>query len=55
MNALKRISKEPSSWAGVASIAQALAAVFPQWAAGFHIVTTVAGAVAVALHEKGGA
>ena len=53
MNALKRIGNEPSSWAGVASIAQALAAVFPQWGAVLNVVTAVAGAVAIAKREGG--
>ena len=51
MDQIKRMGREPSTWAGVSAIAQALAAVFPQWAAACHIVTAVAGAVAIVKPE----
>lgn len=42
---------EPSTYAGLAAVAQMLASFFPQYAAVFHVVTAVTGAAAAALPE----
>lgn len=43
--------KQPSTWAGIASLAQLLATFFPQYAAIIGAVTAAGGAAAVALNE----
>jgi hypothetical protein len=45
---------EPSSWAGVAGIAQAVAHVLPQYAGLLGVITAVAGAIAVVKKESPG-
>lgn len=42
---------EPSTFAGLAAVAQMLASFFPQYAMPFHAVTAVAGALAGVLRE----
>lgn len=44
--------KQPSTWAGLAAIAQMIGAVFPAYALALHAITAAAGAAAVALNEK---
>ena len=46
--------KEPSTWAGIAAIFQALAFAFPLHAVAMNVVTAAAGAAAVALREGRG-
>lgn len=45
--------KEPSTWAGVAALAQVVAGMLPAggWALCAHIITAAAGAAAVHLRE----
>lgn len=50
---MKRL-KEPSSWAGLAAILQALKFVAPQYAILIDAATAAAGGVAVVLREHGG-
>ena len=47
--------KEPSSWAGLAGILQALKFFAPQYAMLIDAATAAAGGVAVVLRENGGA
>ncbi|MCX7902643.1 MAG: hypothetical protein N2483_10255 [Burkholderiaceae bacterium] len=47
-------AREPSTWAGVAAVAQALAVAVPQYAAALGVVTAIAGAVAIAQREGTG-
>lgn len=49
----RRIVREPSSWAGVAAIAQAMIPVFPQFAVQIAALSAVAGAVAMIKKESG--
>lgn len=53
MSGLKKRMKEPSTWAGLAGIFQALAFVFPAQAALLNGLTAVAGCVAAKLPEGG--
>lgn len=46
---------QPSTWAGLAAIAQMIGAMFPAYAGPLHAVTAAAGAAAVALNEQGAA
>lgn len=45
--------KEASTWAGLAGIAQGLAAVLPAHAAVLHGLTVVAGGIAVMVKDSG--
>lgn len=45
--------KEPSTWAGFATLAALGASFAPQYAFAFHCVTAVAGALAGVIAEKG--
>jgi Asp/Glu/hydantoin racemase len=45
--------KQPSTWAGIAALAQVLKAFFPTWTPVIDGVTTLAGGAAVMLNEKG--
>jgi hypothetical protein len=45
--------KQPSTWAGIAALAQVLKAFFPTWTPIIDGVTTLAGGAAVMLNEKG--
>lgn len=47
--------KEPSTWAGLAAILQALKFVFPVYAPIIDALTAAAGGMAVKLRETGGA
>lgn len=47
--------QEPSTWAGLATFGQMLAAIFPQYAWAGHLVTAIGGSAAVALQEKNAA
>lgn len=51
MNTIKRVAVEPSSWAGLAAILQAVAMALPQYGAAIAIAQAVCGAVAVAQRE----
>ncbi len=42
---------QPSTWAGLATLAQMLGALFPAYAVIAHAVTAAAGSAAVALNE----
>lgn len=53
MESIKKIAREPSSWAGLASIAQAVALAVPQYSAAISVITAVLGAVAMAKRETG--
>lgn len=53
MESLKKVAAEPSSWAGLASVLQAVALVVPQYSAVISLLTAVCGAVAVAKRETG--
>lgn len=54
MNKLKNRAKEPSTWAGLAVMLQAVAQLVPQWSAVIMAVSALVGAVAVKLPEAGG-
>jgi hypothetical protein len=43
--------KQPSTWAGIATLAQLLATFFPQYAPIIGAITAAGGAAAVALNE----
>jgi hypothetical protein len=45
--------KEPSTWAGLAAILQAMKFVFPAYAMGIDAATAAAGGVAMVLREGG--
>lgn len=49
-----RRASEPSTWAGVAAVAQALAVALPHYSGALGVVTAIAGAVAIAQREGGG-
>lgn len=51
---IKARAAEPSTWAGVAAVSQALAVAFPQYAAALGVLTAIGGAVAIAQREKSG-
>lgn len=53
MNAVMNRAAEPSTWAGVAGIFQALGFFFPQYAAVLNGATVLAGCMAGAMPEKG--
>jgi hypothetical protein len=53
MSQLKKRLKEPSTWAGVAGVLQALAYFVPQHAMVLNGLTAVAGCVAAKLPEQG--
>lgn len=42
---------EPSTWAGIATLAQLLGSFFPEYALIGHVLTAAAGGAAVALRE----
>lgn len=44
--------KQPSTWAGFATLAQMFGAMFPQYAMIAHALTVGAGALAVGLNEQ---
>ena len=44
---------EPSTWAGLAAILQALQFLFPQYALAINAATAALGGVAVVMREKG--
>jgi hypothetical protein len=52
MSIIKRVAVEPSSWAGLAAILQAVALAVPQYGTAIAIVQAVCGAVAVAQREN---
>lgn len=54
MPKFKQRIKEPSTWAGLAGIFQALAFVFPAHAGALHGLTAVAGCIAAQMPEGGG-
>lgn len=45
--------KEPSSHAGIAALAQALAVIFPQYAYIFGAITVIFGGAAITTPERG--
>jgi hypothetical protein len=53
MSYFKKRAKEPSTWAGVAGVFQALAFFFPAHAAALNGLTAVAGCIAAQLPERG--
>jgi hypothetical protein len=50
---MNTIFKEPSTWAGVAAVVQALKAAFPLYGAALDVATAAAGALAMILRERG--
>lgn len=52
-NKLKRVAAEPSSWAGLAAVLQAVSMAVPQYGAVVGVLTAICGAVAVAKREGG--
>lgn len=54
MNAIRNRVREPSTWAGVAVMLQAVAQLVPQWSAVIMAVSALVGAVAVKLPETNG-
>lgn len=53
MDKIKQAAREPSTWAGIAAIAQAVASLVPAWALALQAISAAAGAVAVAKREGG--
>lgn len=54
MNGIKNRAKEPSTWAGLAVLLQAVAPLVPHWGGIIMAVSALAGAVAVKLPEAVG-
>jgi hypothetical protein len=54
MNRIKNRAKEPSTWAGLAVLLQAVAPLVPHWGGIIMAVSALAGAVAVKLPETSG-
>ena len=53
MDKIKGRLSEPSTWAGIAAILEALKLVLPGWAVVITGVQAVAGSVAVVVRERG--
>lgn len=51
--AIKRMAREPSSWAGMAAILGGLRVALPQWAGVLDGIIMLTGALAVGMKEQG--